>query len=82
MSFQVSLLYSGIGCAHRNYIQRRGCIDTSCIEVILSFLYSREFTIALASVVLTVASYNGASFYIDVFSQRYHKETVEKQKKT
>ena len=44
--------------------------------------YSREFNIILACVMLTIACYNGASFYIDVFSRQYYKETVEKQKKT
>ena len=65
-------------------MQREGCTNTGSNKMNLfpSPSYSREFNIVLASVMLTVACYNGASFYIDVFSQRYHKEVVEKQKKT
>ena len=40
---------------------------------------SRAFAIYLVSVVMAVACYNGASFYIDVFSQRYYFEKVLKK---
>jgi len=43
---------------------------------------SKEFNIVLVMVVMTVACYNGASFYIDVFSQRYHFERVLKSSKS
>ena len=40
--------------------------------------YSKHFNVVLVLVVTTAACYNGASFYIDVFSQRYHFERVLK----
>ena len=46
----------------------------------LLFTCSREFGIILVFVVMVVACYNGASFYIDVFSQRYYFEKVLKGK--
>ena len=41
---------------------------------------SRLFAIYLVCAVMTVACYNGASFYIDVFSQRYYFEKVLKSR--
>jgi general stress protein CsbA len=40
--------------------------------------YSRIFGIILVFLVMAAACYNGASFYIDVFSQRYYFEKVLK----
>ena len=42
--------------------------------------YSHLFAIYLICGVMAVACYNGASFYIDVFSQRYYFEKVLKNK--
>ncbi len=40
--------------------------------------YSNLLGVLVGSVVMMFACYNGASFYIDVFSQRYHFEKVLK----
>ena len=41
---------------------------------------SKHFNVLLTFVVMVAASYNGASFYIDVFSERYYFEKVLKSK--
>lgn len=44
--------------------------------------FSRIFGVILVFVVMAAACYNGASFYIDVFSQRYYFEKVLKGSRT
>lgn len=51
----------------------------SILPAYLSYHYN-FLNILLVTVVMTVASYNGACFYIDVFSQRYYFEKVLKMR--
>ena len=41
----------------------------------MSMFYSQEFAISAVFVALAFASYNGASFYIDVFSRKYNSKS-------